>query len=164
MIIHVTMSYELLNPSTTLCRKFSRQSWAKALELAQLHGWQPKGTRPPSEHDFRLLSADWNGTYLTNDGQLVKAEDAFLLAWALERALEKIPDTNRKTDWSSAFWSTDEFPEWLAPEEIAMLEEELEDGLLDVMGTSPFEFFAGVEKDKLVELIRFCRLGSFMIL
>jgi hypothetical protein len=158
------MSYELLNPSTTLCRKFSRQSWTKALELARLYGWKPKGTQPPREHDFSKLSADWSGTYLTNDGQLVKAEDAFSLAWALERALEKIPDTNRKTDWSSSFWLTNEFPEWLSPEEIAMLEEDLEDGLLDIMGTSPFEFFTGAEKHKLVELIRFCRLGSFMIL
>jgi hypothetical protein len=158
------MSYELINPSTTLCRKFSRQSWAKALELAQLYGWQPKGTQPPQEYDFRKLSADWNGTYLTNDGQLVKAEDAFWLAGALERSLEKIPDAKGRTDWNSQLWLADEYPEWLSPEEIAMVEEELKEGLLDIMGTSPFEFFAGAEKRKLVELIRFCRLGSFMIL
>ena len=114
------MSYELINPSTTLCRKFSKQSWAKALELAQLYGWQPRGTQPPQEYDFRKLSADWNGTYLTNDGQLVKAEDAFWLAGALERSLEKIPDIKGRTDWNSQSWLADEYPEWLSPEEIAM--------------------------------------------
>ena len=73
------MSYELFNPSTEVCRTFSKQFWAKALELARLYGWQPKGTRPPSSLDLYELNADWHGTYLTNDGQTVKAEDAFLL-------------------------------------------------------------------------------------
>jgi len=158
------MSYELINQSTTICRTFSRQCWAKALELARLYGWRPKGTHPPVDYDFRLLNADWNGTYLTNDGQLVKAEDAFLLAFALERALDKIPDANGKTDWNSLLRNADEFPEWLSPAETALLEEELQDGLLDTLGKSPFEFFAGTEKHRLVELIRFCRLGSFVIL
>jgi len=158
------MSYEFLNRSTTICRKFSRQSWTKALELARLYGWQPKGTYPPLEYDFRLLNADWNGTYLTNDGQLVKAEDASSLAFALERSLDQIPDANGNTDWNLLFCNADEFPEWLSPVEIAMLEEELQDGLLDVIETSPVEFFAGDEKHYLIELIRFCRLGSFMIL
>lgn len=163
-MIIATMCYELFNQPTAVCRKFTRQSWAKALELARLHGWRPKGTRPPLEYDFRVLSADWNGTYLTNDGQIVRAEDAFSLAFALERSLDKISDMHGKTDWSSPFWITDEFPEWLSPVEIATLEEELEDGLLDIMRTPPHEFFAGAEKHKLVELIRFCRLGSFTIL
>ena len=83
---------------------------------------------------------------------------------ALERSLEKIPDAQGGTDWSLQFWLGDEFPEWLSPEEIETLEEELEDGLLDIIGISPFEFFAGTEKHKLVELVRFCRLGSFVIL
>ena len=78
--------------------------------------------------------------------------------------MDKIPDANGRTDWSSTFWIADEFPEWLSPVEIATLEEELEDGLLDIMAISPFEFFAGAEKHRLVELIRFCRLGSFVIL
>jgi len=158
------MSYELINRSTIICRKFSRQSWAKALELARLYGWQPKGTHTPLEHDFRLLNVDWNGTYLTNDGQLVKAEDAFSLAFALERSLDQIPDANGKMDWNSLLSSVDEFPEWLSPSEIAMLEEELQDGLLDIIGTSPIEFFAGDAKRYVIELIRFCRLGSFVIL
>jgi len=158
------MSYELVNQSTETCRKFSRQSWAKALELARLYGWRPMGTQQPSIHDFYKLSADWNGTYLTNDGQVVKAADAHSLAAALERSLDEIPDANIKIDWASRFWLKDDHPEWLSPGERAMIEEVLEDGLLDTMGTHPIEFFAGDEKRCLIEFIRFCRLGSFEIL
>ncbi len=46
------------------------------------------------------LNADWHGTYLTNDGQIVKTEDAFLLAAALEKSLEHISDANNKIDWN----------------------------------------------------------------
>ena len=45
-----------------------------------------------------------------------------------------------------------------------LIEEELQDGLLDILGTSPLEYFAGDEKRHLKEFIRFCRLGSFEIL
>jgi len=161
--IHI-MSYELVNQSTEVCRKFSRQSWPKALELARLYGWRPMGTRPPSIYDFYKLNADWSGTYLTNDGQIVKAEDALSLAAALERSLDDIPDSTIEIDWTSRFWLQNDQPEWLSPAERAMIEESLEDGLLDTMGSHPFEFFAGDEKRYLIELMRFCRLGSFEIL
>ena len=157
------MSYELVNPATILCRTFSRQFWAKALELARLYGWQPMGTRPPSHLDFYQLCAEWDGGYLTNDGQMVKAEDAASLATALERSLDDISDDNIPTDWNSMFWLEDDLPEWLSPEEREMIEEGLQDGLLDIMGTHPLEYFAGDEKRHLKEFIRFCRLGSFEI-
>jgi hypothetical protein len=159
-----TMSYELVNQSTEICRKFSRQSWTKALELARLYGWEPMGTLPPSFFNSYQLNAVWSGTYLTNDGQVVKAEDAYLLAAALEKSLHKIPNINNQIDWTSRFWLSDPYPEWLSPEERAMIEEELEDGLLDIMGTDPSEFFAGDEKRQILEVIRFCRLGSFEIM
>ena len=88
------MIYELFNPPTMISRKFSRQSWAKALDLAKLNGWQPMGTQPPTSHDFHLLNADWDGTYLTNEGQMVTAVDALSLANALQRSLDDIPDFN----------------------------------------------------------------------
>ncbi|HSL43485.1 MAG TPA: hypothetical protein VK897_08635 [Anaerolineales bacterium] len=157
------MSYELINLSTDICRKFSRQAWAKALELARLHGWKSMGTRPPAIYNFRELNADWDGTYLTNDGQTVRAEDAWSLAEALERSLDDIPNTEPRIDWDSRFWLRDELPEWLSPVERAMIEETLQDGLLDTMGMHPYEFFAGDEKRHLIEFIRFCRLGSFEI-
>jgi hypothetical protein len=158
------MSYELVNQSLEVCQIFSRQSWAKALELARLCGWHPTGTQPPPLLDFYQLQAEWNGTYMTNDGQVVSAEDALSLAAALHKSLGNIPDANLPSDWTSKFWLEDPLPEWLSPEEKAIIEECLQDGMLDIMGTDPFEFFAGHEKRYLIEFIKFCRLGSFEIL
>jgi hypothetical protein len=158
------MSYELVNPSIALCRKFSRQFWAKALELARLYGWQPLGTRPTPGLDFSKLGAEWQGFYLTNDGQVVSAEDACALAAALERSLEDIPDARLETDWDFSLCLEDDLPEWLSPAERAPVEGELQDGLLDILGTHPLDFFAGDEKQHLVQFIRFCRLGSFEVL
>ena len=66
------MPYELFNPSTGISRKISRQTWAKALELARLNGWQPRGTHQPQGHNFHALNAEWHGAYLTNEGQTVR--------------------------------------------------------------------------------------------
>lgn len=158
------MSYELISRSTVLCRTFSRQFWSKALELAKLYGWTPMGTRPPSHLDFYKIGAEWNGSYSTNDGQTVRAEDARSLAAALERSLDDISNDNIPMDWMSMFQRDDDLPEWLSPEERSFIEEELHDGLLDIMGMSPLAYFAGDEKQHLKEFIRFCRLGSFEIL
>lgn len=158
------MSFELVNQSTEICRTFSRQFWAKALELARLYGWEPMGTLPPSIYDFYQLETEWLGTYLTNDGQTVKAEDAYALAGALEIALGDIQSENIKTDWNTKFWLEDDLPEWLSPAERNIIEEELEDGLLDIIGVPPLQHFAGDEKRYLIDFIRFCRLGSFEIL
>src|SRR5688572_20460405 len=133
------MSYELVSQSTLLCRTFSRQFWAKALELAQLYGWEPLGTHTPSHVDFYELHAEWDGRYLTNDGQTLKAEDAHSLAAALERSLNDILDEDLPTDWNFIFQQEDDLPEWLSPEEREFIEEELQDGLLDVMGTNPLK-------------------------
>src|SRR5262245_7431477 len=105
---------ELFNEATTLTRKYSREFWGKALDLAHLYGWKPLGTRPPTTHNFRLLNADWPGTYLTNDGQTVIWEDALALAGALEKAMDDIPDANVEMDWNPKFWVADDLPEWLS--------------------------------------------------
>ena len=158
-----TMSYELVNQSTEVCRTFSRQFWTKALELARSYGWQPKGTRPPLHLDLYELNTEWHGRYLTNDGQTVKAEDARSLAAALERALDDIANENLPIDWSAMLYWEDDLPEWLSPEEREFIEDEVQHGLLDIMGTNPLEYFAGDEKRHLKQFIRFCRLGSFEI-
>ena len=163
MRFNATMAYELCNQTTEICRKLSSQSWAKVLELARFYGWQPIGTRPPSIYDFHSLNADWSGTYLTNDGQIVKTEDATSLAYALQKSLDDIPDVNLEVDWNAKYWFEDDTPEWLSPEEKEMIEEGLKDDLLDIMGIHPFEYFAGDQKPHLTEFIRFCRLGSFII-
>ena len=162
--IILPMSYELVHQSTQTARTFSRQFWLKALELAQSYGWKPLGTCPPSHLDFYELCAEWDGRYLTNDGQTVKAEDARSLAAALERSLDDIPDKNIPTDWNSIVQWEDDLPEWLSPEEREFMDEELQHGLLDMMGMNPLEYFAGNEKRYLKQFIRFCRLGSFEIL
>ena len=158
------MSYDLYNPSTGLRLRFSRQFLLKALELAELYGWQPRRTQPPAHIDFGALGAEWLGDYLTNDGQLVMASDASWLAAALEQSLPDISDINPVIDWDPKYWTEDDLPEWLTPQERAIIEEELQDGCLDILGVHPLEHFAGDEKAYLRRFIRFCRLGSFEIL
>jgi hypothetical protein len=158
------MSFDLVNQSTEIRRKFSRQSWAKTLQLAGSYGWQPLGTQPPAFFDFLELNAEWTGSYFTNDGQVVMAEDSRLLAAALERSLPDIPDLSCPMTWDAGSWREDDLPEWLSPAERALIEETLQDGLLDIVGIPPLDFFAGMEKRRLIDFIRFCRLGSFEIL
>ena len=158
------MPYDLYNPSTGLRLTFSRQFLLKALELAELYGWQPRRTQPPAGIDFCALGADWHGGYLTNDGQTVIASDARWLAAALEGSLPDISDTSPPIDWDSARWTDDDLPEWLSPLERAVMVEELQDGFLDLLGLHPLEHFAGDEKIYLTKFIRFCCLGSFEIL
>ena len=158
------MPYDLYNPSTGICLTFSGQFLFKALELAELYGWQPKRTQPPAYIDFCALGAEWHGGYLTNDGQTVIASDAMWLAAALEQSLVDISDTNPGIDWDPKHWTDDDLPEWLSPYERTILEEELQDGFLDTLGIHPLEHFAGPEKVYLRRFIRLCRLGSFEIL
>jgi hypothetical protein len=158
------MPYDLFNPSTGICLKFSRQFLLKALELAGLYGWQPRRTQPPARIDFCALNADWHGGYLTNDGQTVTAADAGWLAAALEGSLGDIADQNPIFDWAPGRWRQDDLPEWLSPQEREIIEEELQEGCLDLLGVQPLEHFAGAEKASLRRFIRFCRLGSFEIL
>ena len=158
------MSYDLHHPSTGVRLTFSRQFLLKALELAELYGWQPRRTQPPAHIDFWALGADWHGGYLTNDGQTVIASDARWLAAALESSLGDIADKNPAFDWAPQRWKDDDLPEWLSPQERAIIEEELQEGLLDILGVHPLEHFAGDEKADLRRFIRFCRLGSFEIL
>ena len=129
--VKILMYYHLSSQSTVAREKFSRESWPKVLSLAMAYGWKPIGTHPaPRIEVWGLDPEDWDGTYLTNDGQIVVAEDALSLAIALEKALDDIPDFV------------------------------IEEGPTE----HPFEYFAGDEKGHLVDFIKFCQLGSFIIL
>jgi hypothetical protein len=158
------MTLELVNATTAISRKYSSQFWGKALELGRSYGWKPLGTHPPIIPGFRGLNEVWTCTYFTNDGQSVTAEDARSLANALERALDDIPDTGIALDWNPRCWVEDDLPEWLSPEEREMIEDGLQEHSYDVVAMHPYAFFAGDEKQHLKGFIRFCRLGSFMIL
>jgi hypothetical protein len=158
------MTLELFNETASISRRYSREFWEKALGLARSYGWKPIGTRLPARHNLCVPHLEWNGSYLTNDGQVVLAEDARSLASALERALDDIPDANVEMDWNPRRWREDDLPEWLSPEEREVIEAGLEEYSHDRLETHPFEFFAGDEKQHLVRFIRFCKLGSFTIL
>lgn len=107
---------------------------------------------------------DWDGTYLTNDGQIVIAEDALSLAMALEKSLDDIPDFNIELDRGSKSREEVDLPEWLLPKEGIIIEEGSKDQPLDLPEIHPFEYFAGNEKRHIVDFIKFCQLGSFTIL
>jgi hypothetical protein len=129
------MIYHLSSQTAIARQKFNAESWTKVLSLGMFYGWQPMGTRVPSITELHGLNTeDWDGTYLTNDGQIVVAEDALLLAIALEKSLDDIPDFNLE----------------VYPPELSKI--------------TPFEYFAGDEKRHLADFIKFCRLGSFLIL
>ena len=157
------MPFDLINPSTTISRTYSKQFLAKALELGRLYGWNPLGTEPPSHMKFYKNIAEWHGRYLTNDGQTVMACDSHFLAEALDKSLTEIPDKTKPVFWDLKPWKDDDLPEWLSPEELEVVEDGLEEGLLDLKGTHPIEYFAGAEKECLIGFIRFCKLGSFKI-
>ena len=129
------MIYHLSSQSAISRQKFSRESWVKVLSLALFYGWQPMGTRIPSMTEIHGFHTEyWDGSYLTNDGQIVVRADALALGRALERSLDDIPDFN-----------LDVYPP-------------------DLDKVTLFAYFAGDEKQQLVEFIKFCKLGSFLIL
>jgi hypothetical protein len=129
------MIYHLSSQSAISRQKFSKESWTKLLSLGIFYGWQPMGTRVPSMTELHGFTGEyWDGTYLTNDGQIVVAEDALSWGSALEKSLDDIPDFN------------------------------LEYYPLDLSRITPFEYFAGDGKLQLTDFIKFCRLGSFLIL
>ena len=162
------MRYLLSNPSTKLLQPLSRESWSRILSLARFYGWQPMGTLPPFIHNLRQRAYEdstdathgvWDGTYLRNEGQLVQATDALAMAIALEMSLDDIPDVNPERDTALE----DDLPEWLSPAEKALIRDGLVDHEYNVSVILPFEYFAGDAKQNLIEFIRFCMLGEFVI-
>lgn len=159
------MNYYFSSQSTVSRKKFRKEAWVKVLSLAMLYGWKPMGTHPASRIEvFGLDAEDWDGTYLSNDGQIVIAEDALSLAMALEKSLDDIPDFNIELDRVPKSRREDDLPEWLLPEEGVIIEGGTKDQPLDLPEIHPFEYFAGDEKRHLVDFIKFCQLGSFIIL
>jgi hypothetical protein len=164
------MNYLLSNRSTSSLQTLSKETWCRLLSLARFYGWQPMGTLPPFIHDLRKpIYSDgahgaWDGTYLRNEGQVVRAEDAVALAGALQTSLDDIPDVDPDRELTLE----DDLPEWLSPEEKSTIRRGLESTDSQEreeipLGILPFEYFAGAGKQNLLEFIRFCRLGEFVI-
>ena len=162
------MMYHLSSQSTIAREKFSGEAWVKVLNLAVSYGWQPMGTRLSSVIESYRFDIEewenWDGTYLTNDGQTIIARDALALAAAVERALDDIPDFKIEIQRLTETQKEERLHGPLSPVERAILEAGLEDHLRGLMEIHPFEYFAGDEKLHLADFIRFCRLGSFTIL
>jgi hypothetical protein len=168
------MNYQLSNRSTSSLQTLSRDTWSRILSLALFYGWKPMGTLPPFIHNLRKPSEahaanDWDGTYLRNEGQVVRGEDALALAVALRMSLDDIADLNLEWEFTEA-----DLPDWLSPEEKVLVQKGLEhlnfeaedddeSGDKPSLGILPFEYFAGDEKQNLVEFIHFCMMGEFVI-
>jgi len=123
------------------------------------------GTMPPFIYNLRQPAYEdaahgvWDGTYLRNEGQVVRETDAFAMAIALEMSLDDIPDVNPER----GITLDDDLPEWLSPAEKTLIRDGLVDQGYNVSAILPFEYFAGDAKENLVEFIRFCMLGEFVI-
>ena len=156
--VHTPMSYLLSNRSTNTLQTISRDTWSRILGLARFYGWQPMGTLPPFLYNLRKTvygaESAWDGNYLRNEGQVVCAEDALLIAQALEHSLDDIPDENLERGAPPE----DHLHHWLAD---AALEDDDEPSPVGIL---PFEYFAGEAKQNLLDFIRFCSLGEFLIL
>ncbi len=90
------MGFDLYGEKGCYCLNWS--GWRKVFELAIENGWKPAGTKPPDEKVIKQFYGDnapphpmadnRNGSYFSNDLQLVTAEDAANMADALDRSLE----------------------------------------------------------------------------
>jgi hypothetical protein len=85
------MGFDLVSHTDGSYFRWNLIDWPKVLELGRMFGWRPAGTIRYAEDGSP--DPGWDGGYVTNDLQVVSAEDAAALADALERALDDIPDT-----------------------------------------------------------------------
>ena len=91
-------------------------SWARAYAFAIEGGWDPLGTLPP-EHLTEEEKANWPGTYDSNEDQIITAEDALLMAFALEKMLQTLEETVETVDRGSSLWGGYDQPrDYFAPE------------------------------------------------
>ncbi len=130
------MGFDLTNDAGQSAR-FSPSGWALALTLAEHYGWKPAGTK--------LERPNWSGEYATNEGQRVTASDAQSLADACERALvdpdylPRISDIKQQIDAEVARQVPGSTRREIRSEEMLAFRERLKD------------------------LVAFCREGAFVI-
>lgn len=130
------MGFDLTNEAGHSAR-FSPSGWALALTLAEDYGWKPAGTK--------LERADWAGDYATNEGQRVTTNDAENLAQACERALAD--------------------PGYLA--RVSAVKQQIDAEIArQVPGSRPRAVRCEdmlAFRERLKDLVAFCRGGSFII-
>jgi hypothetical protein len=142
--------------------RFNIDAWPMLLRMARSYGWKPAGTQPgPDYADHNLKpTVEWDGTYLTNDGQVVMAEDAAALADAIERALPDIPDHEITGKMVSLR------PDQLKSEIDLAFRDLIAEGMSLIATNpdmSPYELFSGEMKQQVIGFIKLCRKGSFAI-
>lgn len=179
------MGYDLTSLNGGEYFRFSIHSWKHVLALAEHGGWKPLGTQ-------KLNYDDWQGTYRSNDGQIVTSVDALGIANGIEAILDDIPD--HRTAPNEVVYASAEVvaanPDFKqhqikmykgrsssdeAGEITCLFNEEWERGtpaptilivsreLLGEYDENSLDYFSGNGKNKLREFIEFCRLGAFEI-
>ena len=104
------MGYDLYTVDEDCAEPYFRWNifgWPTIMTLASTYGWKPAGTiilpvtdEIAEEHNISRESMiahnrsveEWDGSYCSNDGATVTAEDASRMADAIESCLDDIPD------------------------------------------------------------------------
>ena len=81
--------------------------WYTVLKLARRYGWKPLGTKIAG-------NPQWDGSYETNDYQIVTSKDAKAMAAALEKVLPDIPNEDATAHKKLKINNIECFPEWCA--------------------------------------------------
>ena len=89
------MGYELCQIHSNDEFRYQYSVWPRILLVASEHGWHAEGTKLRSDIPCHK---EWDGTYFSNDGQIVSKQDALNLAFALAKALIAIPDEPTKEE------------------------------------------------------------------
>jgi hypothetical protein len=118
--------------------------WSLVLSVADAYAWAKQGSLPPEG----VAATDWDGSYASNDGQRVTAEDARALADAIERMLA---DEDRVARVREVAILLEEQVRQLAKREYGI------DLPPETHGEYP------VDEPSLRDLVRFCRQGGFRI-
>jgi hypothetical protein len=128
--------------------------WQKLMNLAQLYGWQPRGTIAPPDWNPEAGDSEWDGSYDFYVGEWVNDADAWAMAQALLSALDDLPDIT--------------MPDRVIETEIEEIDREGEVSIsfhiIEANRTlNLFETFGGQYKTDLKAFLRFARQGGFHI-
>ena len=121
--------------------EFSGTGWAFYLNLAEVFGWKPEGTKKPKNYG---ILKKWHGAYDSNEGQFVTQSDAQALSVSLERAL-----SSEHLD-----------------EKASSIASQLENTLKQALGDQippGFKISPNVDKNYISNFVSFCKGGGFYI-
>jgi hypothetical protein len=118
--------------------------WSLLLSIADTYAWTKQGSLPPEG----VVPSEWDGSYASNDGQRVTAEDAHALADAFERMLA---DGDRVARVREVAIALEEEVRELAKQEYG----------IDLPPENHEEY--PIDEAALRELVRFCKRGGFRI-